>query len=169
VHDSRKLPELPHGVEMRVWSDSAHTGQREAMLEVAPCAQDFTHEKDSRNRPLSGARKARTRTKSKVRAIVEHPFHVIKRVFRFTKMPSRGPMKNSNRLHVACVLGESDHGAQTVVAATGVVRPVSRHAGNVGRQSGETLLRSTRTSSACSFSARNQRTYGLLADRSGLL
>ena len=50
------------------------------------------------------AEKARNRTKSKVRARVEHCFGVIKRVFGFTKVRYRGLEKNANRLFVTCAL-----------------------------------------------------------------
>jgi len=45
-----------------------------------------------------------TRTKSKVRAKVEHCFGVIKRVFGFSKVRYRGLDKNANRLFVTCAL-----------------------------------------------------------------
>jgi len=104
VHDSQVLEDLLHGGETRVWGDSAYTGQTEAMRRAAPCAQDFTHEKGRRNQPLDDATKARNRTKSKVRAKVEHVFAVIKRVFGFTKVRYRGLAKNAHALLVLCAL-----------------------------------------------------------------
>ncbi len=50
------------------------------------------------------AERAKNRTKSKVRARVEHPFAVIKRVFGFVKMRYRGLAKNAHRLFVTCAL-----------------------------------------------------------------
>lgn len=104
VHDSQKLAELLHGDETRVWGDSAYVGQREAMLDKAPYAQSFIHEKGTRNRPLSDEQKSRNRTKSRVRAKGEHPLHVIKRIFGFTRVRYRGLMKNTHRLHITCAL-----------------------------------------------------------------
>ncbi len=104
VHDSQVLDDLLHGGETRVWGDSAYTGQTEAMRRAAPCAQDFTHEKGRRNQPLDDAAKARNRTKSKVRAKVEHVFAVIKRVFGFAKVRYRGLAKNAHALFVLCAL-----------------------------------------------------------------
>lgn len=104
VHDSQVLERLLHGRETRVWGDSAYRGQREAILTRAPYAQDFTHEKGTRYRPLSATQRARNRTKSRVRAKVEHPIGVIKRVFGFTKVRYRGLAKNTHRLFVACAL-----------------------------------------------------------------
>ena len=48
--------------------------------------------------------RAKNRTKSKVRAKVEHPIGVIKRVFGFAKVRYRGLRKNAHRLRVACAL-----------------------------------------------------------------
>ena len=104
VHDSQLLGDLLHGEETRVWGDSAYTGQGEVMREHAPKAQDFTHQKGFRNRPLSDDDAARNRTKSRVRAKVEHPFLVLKRIFGFNKVRYRGLDKNANRLFVACGL-----------------------------------------------------------------
>lgn len=101
VHDSQVLPDLLHGDETRVWGDAAYSSQREAILDIAPHAQDFTHRKGRRNRPLTEADKAQNRTKSQVRAKVEHPFHVLKRVFGLVKVCYRGLDKNANRLFVA--------------------------------------------------------------------
>lgn len=104
VHDSQLLPDLLHGEETRVWGDSAYTGQGEVLREHAPRATDFTNHKGCRGRALNEEDKARNRTKSKVRAKVEHPFLVIKRIFGFTKVCYRGLDKNANRLFVVCGL-----------------------------------------------------------------
>lgn len=104
VHDSQLIEDLLHGKETRVWGDSAYRGQREAIRARAPRAQDFTNKKAYRNRPLSDADKQANRTKSKVRARVEHPFHTLKCVFGFTKVRYRGLDKNANRLFAACGL-----------------------------------------------------------------
>jgi IS5 family transposase len=104
VHDSRPLPELLHGNETRVWGDSAYIGQKQAIRKRAPRAKDFTNTRARRNRPLTAAEKAVNRTKSRVRAKVEHPFCVVKRLWGFTKVRYRGLAKNANRLFVAFAL-----------------------------------------------------------------
>jgi IS5 family transposase len=48
--------------------------------------------------------RATNRWKSRIRARVEHPIGVIKRVFGFTKVCYRGLAKNRHRLVVACAL-----------------------------------------------------------------
>ena len=104
VHDSQALPRLLHGDETRVWGDAAYTGQRDVIRKYAPLARDFTQKKACRNRPLSEADRFSNRIKSKVRAKVEHPFLVIKRIFGFCKVRYRGIMKNANRLFTVCGL-----------------------------------------------------------------
>ena len=104
VHDSQVLADLLHGEETRVWGDSAYTNQGEVMRQCAPNALDFTNQKGYRNCPLSEQQKATNRTKSKVRAKVEHPFLVIKRIFGFAKTRYRGLDKNAHRLFVTCAL-----------------------------------------------------------------
>lgn len=104
VHDSRVLEDLLHGEETRVWGDSAYAGQQQVLNEHAPNAKDFTNKKGCRNRPLSEADADKNRTKSKVRAKVEHPFLILKRIFGFNKVCYRGLDKNANRLFMACGL-----------------------------------------------------------------
>ena len=104
VHDSQVLEDLLHGEETRVWGDSAYAGQQQVLHEQAPNAKDFTNKKGFRNRPLSEKDADKNRTKSKIRAKVEHPFLVLKRIFGFNKVRYRGLDKNANRLFVACGL-----------------------------------------------------------------
>jgi len=47
---------------------------------------------------------ARNRTKSKLRAKVEHVFQVLKLQFGFVKVRYRGLKKNAHRLFVTCAL-----------------------------------------------------------------
>ena len=104
VHDSRPLPELLHGRETRVWGDSAYMGQKRAIGQRSPHAKDFTNKRARRNRTLTKAERSQNRTKSRVRAKVEHPFCVVKRLWKFTKVCYRGLAKNENRLFVAFAL-----------------------------------------------------------------
>jgi len=104
VHDSQVLGDLVHGDETRVWGDSAYSGQKDTLSECAPKAKDFTHRKGSRYRTLTAAEVCANTTKSKVRAKVEHVFHILKRQFGFQKVRYRGLDKNANHLFAACAL-----------------------------------------------------------------
>ena len=104
VHDSQVLPQLLHGQETRIWGDAAYSGHRDVIQQHAPDATSFIHAKAHRHRPLSEEDRAKNRTKSKVRAKVEHAFLVIKRIFGWAKVRYRGLEKNTNWLFVTCGL-----------------------------------------------------------------
>jgi transposase, IS5 family len=104
VHDSQVLPQLLHGQETRVGGDAAYSGQRHVIQHHAPQAQSFIQAKAQRHRPLSEDEQARNRTKSKVRAKVEHVFLVIKRIFGWSKVRYRGLAKNTHWLFISCGL-----------------------------------------------------------------
>lgn len=95
MHDSQMIRDLLHGEETRVWGDSAYTGQKDAIVEKAPNAQDFTHRKGFGYRQLTDKQRSQNKTKSKVRAKVEHIFLVSKRIFGFTRTRYKGLSKNT--------------------------------------------------------------------------
>ncbi len=104
VHDSTCLPDLLHGEETRVWGDSAYQGQGEVIKQCAPKALDMTNRRYRRKGVVDEVERAKNKTKSSVRAKVEHLFLVIKRVFGFAKTRHRGLEKNAHRLFVTCAL-----------------------------------------------------------------
>ena len=104
VHDSRVLPELLHGQETRVWGDAASSGQRDVIRHHAPRAQSVVQATAHRHRPLSETERARNRTKSKVRAKVEHAFLIIKRIFGWANVRYRGLAKHTHWLPISCGL-----------------------------------------------------------------
>jgi len=104
VHDAACLPDLLHGEETKVWGDSAYQGQGAVIAACAPAAQDMTNRRYRRNGVVDEVVRAKNKTKSSVRAKVEHPFLVIKRLFGFAKTRYRGLDKNAHRLFVTCAL-----------------------------------------------------------------
>lgn len=104
VADSEVLPDLLHGDETRVWGDQAYRGQTDVIKAHAPNAKDFTNRRYRYRGVVDEAERMKNRTKSSVRAKVEHAFGVIKRVFGFAKVRYRGLDKNANRLFVTCAL-----------------------------------------------------------------
>jgi IS5 family transposase len=104
VADSTILPDLLHGAETRVWGDQAYKGKTEVIREHAPNARDFTNRRYRFKKRIDEVQRAKNRTKSKVRAKVEHVFGVIKGVFGFVKVRYRGLDKNANRLFATCAL-----------------------------------------------------------------
>ena len=104
VADKDALLYLLHGNETRVWGDSAYQGQTEVIHARAPNASDCTNRRCRYKDIVDEIEKAKNRSKSQVRAKVEHVFGVIKGVFGFRKVRYRGLDKNLNRLETTCAL-----------------------------------------------------------------
>jgi len=104
THDSQVVADLLHGDEAKIWGDSAYQGRQDAIHAAAPAAQDMTNRRGSRANPLTDQDHDKNTTKSRVRSKVEHVFHVMKRIFGFTKVRYRAIEKNANRVFVTCAL-----------------------------------------------------------------
>ena len=98
VADKHMLPDLLHGEERKVWGDGAYQGQGEAIRQAAPQAQDMTSRRVQYKNYVDELQKAKNRVKARVRAKVEHPFRILKRIFGFEKVRYRGLKKNHQRL-----------------------------------------------------------------------
>src|ERR1017187_5433904 len=104
VADKQMLPDLLHGDEKKVWGDAGYQGQTEAIHEAAPKAQDMTCRRTKYKDYVDEEAKRKNTTKARVRAKVEHPFRILKRVFGFTKVRYRGIWKNHQWLCAAFAL-----------------------------------------------------------------
>ncbi len=98
VADAHMLPHLLHGKETNVWGDGGYQGQTEAIKAAAPKAKDMTCRRTRFRQIVDVVQRRKSRTKSRVRARVEHPFRILKRVFGFDKVRYRGLRKNHHRL-----------------------------------------------------------------------
>ncbi|MDT7812154.1 MAG: transposase, family [Acidobacteriaceae bacterium] len=98
VADVHLLPDLLHGAERKVWGDAGYQGQSEAIRKAAPHAQDMTCRRTKFKDYVDQVARRKNTTKSRVRAKVEHPFRILKRIFGFDKVRYRGLAKNHNRL-----------------------------------------------------------------------
>jgi IS5 family transposase len=105
VHDKHMLPDLLHGEEKKkVWGDAGSQGQAKVIHEAAPRTQDMTDRRVKTKQCVDEDEKRKNRTKSRVRAKVEWPFRILKRVFGFTKVRYRGIKKNHEWLLTAFAL-----------------------------------------------------------------
>lgn len=104
IHDKHPLPDLLHGQERRVYGDSAYASQKALMQSKAPKAKDFTNERTHRAGQVDEVKRAKNRSKSKIRARVEHVFAVVKRLWGFSKVRYRGLAKNASRAFTALAL-----------------------------------------------------------------
>jgi IS5 family transposase len=112
VSDCHMLPHLLHGEERKVchstdedmsagapaWGDGGYQDQTEVIRQAAARAQDMTCRRTKYKNRVDEIQKKKNKTKSQVRAMVEHPFRILKRVFGFDKVRYRGIAKNYNRL-----------------------------------------------------------------------
>jgi IS5 family transposase len=102
VSDVHMLPDLLHGNEKKVWGDGGYQGQTDKIHQAAPAAQDMTNRRAENSKGnVDEEQKRKNRTKSRIRAKVEWPFRILKRVFGFTKARYRGLKKNHEWLCAA--------------------------------------------------------------------
>jgi IS5 family transposase len=120
IHDKHPLPELLHGQERRVYGDSAYTSQKALIRGKAPKVKDFTNERVRKAGEVDEVKRAKNRSKSKIRARVEHVFALVKRLWGFTKVRYRGLAKNASRAFTALALANLYLSRHRLVAA---VRP----------------------------------------------
>ena len=104
VADMHMLPDLLHGEERKVWGDAAYQGQGDAIRRAAPQAQDMTSRRTKFKNYVDAEAQRKNTTKARIRAKVEHPFRILKRIFGFTKVRYRGLRKNHQWLCAAFAL-----------------------------------------------------------------
>lgn len=111
VSDLTPAHQLLHGKEKDVFMDGGYTGaqKRAEIVEKAPQAEFHIATKRSKIKAMAeGLRKdlaqALERVKAQVRARVEHPFHIVKNLFRHRKTRYRGLPKNHAHLHTLFAL-----------------------------------------------------------------
>lgn len=94
VADVNVLGQLLHGAERSLHGDSAyHSKELKAQAEASGIEFNV-NQRGSKNKPLTKAQRARNRRLSRVRATVEHPFLVVKGLWRHAKTRYRGIKKN---------------------------------------------------------------------------
>lgn len=104
VADVNVLGELLHGAEDSLHGDSAyHSKQLKAAAETAGIEFNV-NQRGSKHRPLTKAQRARNRRLSRVRATVEHPFLVVKRLWGHAKVRYRGIKKNLVQMYALFAL-----------------------------------------------------------------
>ena len=100
VHDTHQFDELLHGEEKAVLGDKGYfkaSRKKELRTQGIFCG---ILDKASRNTPLSSSQIKRNNKLSKARAIVEHPFQVIKCQWNYRKTRYRGIAKNAGQLNL---------------------------------------------------------------------
>jgi IS5 family transposase len=123
VADITKTAELLHGQETQVHADAGYTGVEKRAEVVAlerkidwQIARKRGQIKTMAEGPEKETLQAAEQAKASVRAFVEHPFHILKNIFRHRKVRYRGLAKNGHQLHTLFGLANLVIGArQTTV------------------------------------------------------
>jgi transposase, IS5 family len=120
VADITKTGELLHGQETQVHADAGYIGveKREEITALnRPIDWQIAGKRGQIKKQEEGPEKERLKAAEKaqasVRAFVEHPFHILKNIFRHRKVRYRGLAKNGHQLHTLFGL------ANLVIAARG--------------------------------------------------
>jgi len=101
VADVTQVDQLLHGEETHVPGDAGYTGvhkrpEHEGRKMIwSICARPSSYKKHDKKGLVGRMTRTIEYTKSQVRAKVEHPFRVIKRLFGYTKVRFRGLVKNT--------------------------------------------------------------------------
>ena len=97
VHDSTQLPALLHGTERAIYGDRAYWSEGARQHYTQTGVRFRVNRRGHRHAPLSAHWVAINRARSRIRARVEHAFHVVKRLWGFTTVRYRGLAKNTAR------------------------------------------------------------------------
>jgi IS5 family transposase len=100
--DITQLPALVHGAEHALYGDQAYWKAADRVAyEARGVRYRMNRRAASPRQPLSARWRWINRTRSRTRARGEHPFHVVKRLWGFTKVRYRGLAKNLARAFIA--------------------------------------------------------------------
>jgi IS5 family transposase len=102
--DIGQLPKLLHGQERELFGDQAYWSEFHRQCAKASGIRYRVNRRGSKAKPLSEHHKLINRIRSSARARGEHAFHVVKRLWGFTKVRYRGLAKNTARLFTAFAL-----------------------------------------------------------------
>lgn len=94
VNDFTQLPQLLHGQERELYGDRSYWSEEHRWLCREAGMRYRVNRRGTRARDLSATERRINRSRSRIRARVEHPFNVVKRLWGFTKVRYRGVAKN---------------------------------------------------------------------------
>jgi len=104
VADVNVLGELLHGGEESLHGDSAYHSKELKAHAEASGLEFNVNQRGTKSRPLTKAQRLRNRRLSRVRAVVEHPFLVVKRLWGHAKVRYRGIAKNLAQMNTLFAL-----------------------------------------------------------------
>ena len=104
VADITQLPALLHGQEKEVFGDQAYWSEFHRQCAQHSGVRYRINRRGSTSKPLTDYQRFINRCRSRARARGEHAFHVVKRLWGFSKVRYRGLAKNTARLFTAFAL-----------------------------------------------------------------
>jgi len=108
VSDVSQTAALLHGREKSVHADAGYQGANKRVEKAASIDWQIAAKRGKTKAMPEGLHKdlAREweRRKAQVRSLVEHPFHIIKNIFKYRKVRYRGLAKNTAQLHTLFAL-----------------------------------------------------------------
>jgi len=104
VADVNVLGELLHGGEDSLHGDSAYHSKALKAQAEANGLEFNVNQRGTKSRPLTKAQRLRNRRLSRIRAVVEHPFLVVKRLWGHAKVRYRGIAKNLAQMNTLFAL-----------------------------------------------------------------
>jgi IS5 family transposase len=102
--DVSQMAHLLHGQEREVFGDQAYWSEEHRRSAQGLGIRYRVNRRGNHGRPLSSYDRHLNRLRSKARARCEHAFHVVKRLWGFSKVRYRGLAKNTARLYTAFAL-----------------------------------------------------------------
>jgi IS5 family transposase len=99
-----RLGELLHGAERELYGDRGYWSKEDRRLCTQAGIAYRVQQRSRATQPLTEGQRERNRRLASIRARVEHPFHVIKRLWGFGKVRYRGLYKNAVRVHALLAL-----------------------------------------------------------------
>jgi IS5 family transposase len=100
----KQLPQLLHGQERTLYGDQAYWSEMHRVAAREHGVRYRVNRRPNPGRPLTPYQRQLNRLRSATRARGEHAFHVVKRLWGFTKVRYRGLAKNTARLFTAFAL-----------------------------------------------------------------
>ena len=104
VADISELPKLLHGQEREIFGDQAYWNDFHRQCAKVSGIRYRINRRGTSSKPLTEYQRFINRCRSSARARGEHAFHVVKRLWGFTKVRYRGLAKNTARLFSAFAL-----------------------------------------------------------------
>jgi transposase, IS5 family len=119
LHDSQAMDELLHGQETALWGDSAYQSKERQQTAEENGLTWHVNVKASRHRALTDEELAQNRERSRARAIVEHPYRIVKVLWGHAKVRYKGLLKNALQFFTLFALANVYHARRRLLPVMG--------------------------------------------------